>query len=106
MILLKDCFRVVRPRSGAGGAAGSSSEDLAGVDVLIEGKRIKRIAKGIVPPAACEVVDASRHVVMPGLVNGQLQHFLGRWRQVHARDIRSPVGEGQALDDLLYLVGL
>jgi len=79
VILLKDCFRVVRPRYGAGPAAGTSAastlaDDLAGVDVLIEGKRIKRIAKGIVPPTGCEVVDASRHVVMPGLVNTH-HHF-------------------------------
>ena len=74
MILLKDCFRVVRPRYGAGTDAGSSGDDLSGVDVLVEGKRIKRIAAGIVQPPGCEIVDCSRHVVMPGLVNTH-HHF-------------------------------
>ncbi|MGD9941266.1 MAG: amidohydrolase family protein, partial [Clostridia bacterium] len=85
MILLKDCFRVVRPRYGAGiagsagiasntGAVSSADEDLSGVDILIDGKRIKKIAKGIPTPEGCVVVDASRHVVMPGLVNTH-HHF-------------------------------
>lgn len=74
MILFKDCFRVVRPRHGAGAAAGSLEDDLAGVDILVEGNRIAKIGKGIVPPAGCEIVDASRHVVMPGLVNTH-HHF-------------------------------
>jgi cytosine/adenosine deaminase-related metal-dependent hydrolase len=74
VILLKDCFRAVRPRYGAGAAAGSSSDDLAGVDILIEGKRIAKIGKALAVPAGCEIVDASRHVVMPGLVNTH-HHF-------------------------------
>ena len=92
MILLKDCFRVVRPRYGAGhlasttgvasntgvasttGGAGNAGDDLSGVDILIDGKRIKKISKGIPAPAGCVVVDASRHVVMPGLVNTH-HHF-------------------------------
>lgn len=74
MILLKDCFRAVRPRYGAGPAAGSMADDLAGVDILIEGKRIKKIARGITPPPGCEAIDASRHVVMPGMANTH-HHF-------------------------------
>lgn len=74
MILLKDCFRVVRPRYGAGRNAGSAKDDLSGVDLLVEGNRIKRIAAGIVPPPGCEIVDGSRHVVMPGLANTH-HHF-------------------------------
>lgn len=74
MILLKDCFRAVRPRYGAGPAAGSMADDLASVDILIEGNRIKKIARGITPPPGCEVVDASRHVVMPGMANTH-HHF-------------------------------
>jgi cytosine/adenosine deaminase-related metal-dependent hydrolase len=74
VILLKDCFRVVRPRYGAGAKAGSSGDDLSGVDVLIEGKRIKTIGKTISVPQGCVVIDASRHVVMPGLVNTH-HHF-------------------------------
>lgn len=86
MILLKDCFRVVRPRYGAGpvardtgvarttGDTGTSADDLSGVDILIEGNRIRKISKGITVPEGCVVVDASRHVVMPGLVNTH-HHF-------------------------------
>jgi 8-oxoguanine deaminase len=65
LILLKDCLRV----AGSGGAP-----DRAGVDVLIEGNRITRIASGIAAPPGARVLDASRHVVLPGLVNTH-HHF-------------------------------
>jgi len=74
VILLRNCFRLVRPRYGAGAAAGSSADDLAGVDVLIEGRRIARIGRGLSAPRDCDVVDASRHVVMPGMANTH-HHF-------------------------------
>lgn len=43
-----------------------------GADVLIEGNRIAAIFRGPVkpfPPADAEIIDASRHVVYPGLIN-------------------------------------
>ena len=101
MILLKDCFRVVRPRYGDGVKAGSANEDLAGVDVLIEGKRIKKIGKGLSAPAGmqdtCEVVDASRHVVMPGLVNTHHHFYQTLTRNVPA------VQDAKLFDWLVYL---
>jgi cytosine/adenosine deaminase-related metal-dependent hydrolase len=44
------------------------------VDILIEGNRIGRIGRGLAAPAGCDIVDASRHVVLPGLVNTH-HHF-------------------------------
>jgi cytosine/adenosine deaminase-related metal-dependent hydrolase len=68
VILLKDCFAVFL---GGGRSAN-------GVDILIEGNRITRIGNGLagtaVVPADARVIDASRHVVMPGLVNAH-HHF-------------------------------
>ncbi len=74
MILLKNCFRLVRPKYGAGKDSGSAADDLSGVDVLIENNRIRKIGPSIPLPPGCEVVDASRHVVMPGMVNTH-HHF-------------------------------
>ncbi len=97
MILLKDCFRVVRPRYGAGAQAGSSGDDLSGVDVLIEGKRIKSIGKAIPVPQGCTVIDASRHVVMPGLVNTHHHFYQTLTRNVPA------VQDAKLFDWLVYL---
>lgn len=72
MILLKDCF-CVAAGTAAPGASGPAS-DRRGVDILIEGNRITRIAAGIAAPAGARVIDASRHVVLPGLVNTH-HHF-------------------------------
>lgn len=74
MILLQNCFRVICPKYGAGKDAGSSGDDLFGVDILIENNRIKKISKSIPVPPGCEVLDASRHAVMPGMVNTH-HHF-------------------------------
>lgn len=101
MILLKDCFRVVRPRYGAGADAGSVGDDLSGVDVLIDGNRISKIGKGLSAPAgaegACVVVDASRHVVMPGLVNTHHHFYQTLTRNVPA------VQDAKLFDWLVYL---
>ena len=101
MILLKDCFRVVRPRYGAGADAGSVADDLSGVDVLIDGNRISKIGKGLSAPAgaegACVVVDASRHVVMPGLVNTHHHFYQTLTRNVPA------VQDAKLFDWLVYL---
>lgn len=64
MILLRNCFSVVRP----------DGTDLSGVDVLIEKNRITRIAANIDVPRGATVIDASHHVVTPGLVNTH-HHF-------------------------------
>lgn len=101
MILLKDCFRVVRPRYGAGADAGSVGDDLSGVDVLIDGNRVSKIGKGLSAPAgaegACVVVDASRHVVMPGLVNTHHHFYQTLTRNVPA------VQDAKLFDWLVYL---
>lgn len=101
MILLKDCFRVVRPRYGAGSQAGSAGDDLSGVDVLIEGNRIAKIGKSLRPPQGseetCNVIDARKHVVMPGLVNTH-HHFY----QTLTRNIPA-VQDAKLFDWLIYL---
>lgn len=101
MILLKDCFRVVRPRYGAGADAGSVGDDLSGVDVLIDGNRISKIGKGLSAPSgaegACAVIDASRHVVLPGLVNTHHHFYQTLTRNVPA------VQDAKLFDWLVYL---
>jgi len=99
VILLKDCFRVVRPRYGAGREAGSAADDLSGVDVLIDGRRIAAIGKGLSVPegAACQVVEASRHVVMPGLVDTHHHFYQTLTRNVPA------VQDAKLFDWLVYL---
>ncbi|OHD19954.1 MAG: 8-oxoguanine deaminase [Spirochaetes bacterium GWB1_59_5] len=92
---------MVRPRYGAGPAAGSAGDDLSGVDVLIEGKRIAKIGKGLSVPQGvgetCTVVDARKHVVMPGLVNTH-HHFY----QTLTRNIPA-VQDAKLFDWLIYL---
>jgi len=48
--------------------------DLHDVDILIDGNRIKKIGPNLEIPAEAQVIDASRHVVLPGLVNTH-HHF-------------------------------
>ncbi|MCE5255448.1 MAG: 8-oxoguanine deaminase [Spirochaetaceae bacterium] len=57
--------------SGRSCAAGG---DLFGVDILIEGNRIQKIGNNLHIPAGATIIDASRHVVLPGLVNTH-HHF-------------------------------
>ncbi len=101
MILLKDCFRVVRPRYGAGPAAGSAGDGLSGVGVLIEGNRIAKGGKGLRVPQGseetCHLIDARKHVVMPGLVNTH-HHFY----QTLTRNIPA-VQDAKLFDWLVYL---
>lgn len=73
MILLKDCYALY-PDPGD-----PAAQALKGVDVLIEGNRIGRVAANIVPKAArgsdpVRTIDASRCVVIPGFVNTH-HHF-------------------------------
>ncbi len=65
MILLKNCYHLV---------ADAESKGQNGIDLLIEDNVIKRIARNIPPPEDARVIDASRHVVIPGLVNTH-HHF-------------------------------
>ncbi|MCX7024356.1 MAG: 8-oxoguanine deaminase [Spirochaetes bacterium] len=87
MILLKDCLRVVR----------HSGPDLAGVDVLVEGNRITRVGRGVAAPAGARVVDASKMVVAPGLVNTH-HHFY----QTLTRNLPA-VQDAKLFDWLVYL---
>ena len=86
MILLRDCYRVIAP--GA---------DLSGVDILIEGNRITRIGPNIEAPAGTTSIDASSHVVLPGLVNTH-HHFY----QTLTRNLPA-VQNAKLFDWLLYL---
>lgn len=86
MILLRDCYRVLAP--GA---------DLSGVDILVEGNRITRIGRNIEVPAGTTCIDASSHVVLPGLVNTH-HHFY----QTLTRNLPA-VQNAKLFDWLLYL---
>ena len=94
MILLKNCYCV----AGAGRApAEKSAPDLYGADILIEGNRIARIAPGIAAPEGAKVIDASRHVVLPGLVNTHHHFYQTLTRALPA------VQDAKLFDWLLYL---
>lgn len=106
MILLKGCLRAVRPSYGPApgrGAAGASvgMADLSGVDILIDGHRIAAIGPNLAPPEddpdGCEIVDASRHVAMPGLVNTHHHFYQTLTRAVPA------VQDAKLFDWLVYL---
>ena len=86
MILLKGCRAVARPHIPSAAGEPALSTDLRGVDILLKGKRILKIGKNLAlppPPAAPtasddgerRTVDASRCVVLPGLVNTH-HHFV------------------------------
>lgn len=94
MILLKNCFAVFR--GGAGGGA-----DLRGADILVDGTRIARISdSGSAPIAAApgtRVIDASRHVVLPGLVNTHHHFYQTLTRALPA------VQDAKLFDWLVYL---
>jgi len=64
MILLRRCYRIFT----------GTVADLAGLDILIDGNRIASIGEDLEAPARTEIIDASRHVVLPGLVNTH-HHF-------------------------------
>jgi 8-oxoguanine deaminase len=99
MILLKNCFRVATGLglAPAGDGHMAVAADRHGVDVLIEGNRITRIAAGIEVPAGAKVIDASCHVVLPGLVNTHHHFFQTLTRAVPA------VQDAKLFDWLTYL---
>jgi cytosine/adenosine deaminase-related metal-dependent hydrolase len=94
MILLRRCYRIYTgaaaggPNAAAAREAGAASgteaaasprteaatSDPVGLDILIDGNRIATIGKDIEAPEGTEIIDASRHVVLPGLVNTH-HHF-------------------------------
>lgn len=86
MILLRDCFRAL-----------TADAELSGVDILVEGNRITRIGRDIPAPAGADLIDASRHVVLPGLVNTH-HHFY----QTLTRNLPA-VQNAKLFDWLLYL---
>ena len=89
MILLKNCLRVVRH--------GKGEADLCGFDLLVEGNRITRIARNLPVPGGARLVDASKLVVAPGLVNTH-HHFY----QTLTRNLPA-VQEAKLFDWLVYL---
>ena len=76
MILLKDCLAVCRgsPLRGPRQSGTPAPAVERGTDILVEKNRITRIGAGIEAPEGARVIDASRHVVIPGLVNTH-HHF-------------------------------
>ena len=114
MILLRDCFAVAVPAEDGTAAGGTSMQAAAAakpiaehswhrfsllrsVDILIEGKRITKIAPRIDAPQGATVIDASRHVVVPGLVNTH-HHFY----QTLTRNLPA-VQDAKLFDWLVYL---
>jgi 8-oxoguanine deaminase len=115
VILLKDCFAVAVPaatrgtETGADGAAGATQtakavrsarrrfDLLRDVDILVDGNRIEKIAPTIEAPEDATVIDASRHVVLPGLVNTH-HHFY----QTLTRNLPA-VQDAKLFDWLVYL---
>jgi Cytosine deaminase and related metal-dependent hydrolases len=111
VILLKDCFAVAVPadagaigtqgRSHDAGADGANSRRrfslVRGVDILLDGNRIAKIAPNIEAPEGATVIDASRHVVVPGLVNTH-HHFY----QTLTRNLPA-VQDAKLFDWLVYL---
>lgn len=103
MILLKDCYAVV-PGSleAAGGNQAASitatkSGAGSGIDILIDGNRIAHIGHSLSAPEGTQIIDASRHVVMPGLVNTH-HHFY----QTLTRNLPA-VQNAKLFDWLVYL---
>jgi cytosine/adenosine deaminase-related metal-dependent hydrolase len=87
VILLRDCYRVV---TGIG-------PDLAGADVLVENNRIAAVGSNLKARPGSTVIDASKHVVMPGMANTH-HHFY----QTLTRNIPA-VQNAKLFDWLLYL---
>jgi cytosine/adenosine deaminase-related metal-dependent hydrolase len=88
MILLKDCFYLVTDADDPG---------RSGMDLLIEGNRIAKIAAEIEAPEGARVIDASKCVVIPGLVNTH-HHFY----QTLTRNLPA-VQDAKLFDWLVYL---
>lgn len=59
-------------RCGALISMDAETGDAANTDVLIEGKKIAKVGTGLAVPEGAEVLDASRMIVMPGLVDAHL----------------------------------
>ncbi len=126
MILLRDCFAAAVPAGttetgasrasslsgapdmrGTSGASGTPAAPapaarrrfdlLRGVDILIDGRRIAKIAPSIEAPEGATVIDASSHVVLPGLVNTH-HHFY----QTLTRNLPA-VQDAKLFDWLVYL---
>lgn len=64
-VLLKNIYHLYR---------GEGLEELSGYDVSIRDNRIEQIARNIPEDSAGRVIDCSKHVVIPGLVNTH-HHF-------------------------------
>jgi len=75
----------------------TADAELSGVDILIDKNRVARIGKNLQAPAGADIVDASRHVVLPGLVNTH-HHFY----QTLTRNLPA-VQNAKLFDWLLYL---
>jgi len=85
MIILKNCFYLHSPEV---------DDPMAGWDLLLDEGRIARIAREIEPEETAEVINCSRHVVVPGFVNTH-HHFY----QTLTRNL--PAGQDAKLFDWL-----
>lgn len=75
MLLLKNCFCVATSLGLTPWSEKTyKKDDLRNVDILIDENRILRIDRTIETPQDAAVIDASRHLVLPGLVNTH-HHF-------------------------------
>lgn len=75
----------------------TAKEPQRGVDLLIEGSKIKKIGKNLSAPEGCRVIDCSTLVVVPGFVNTH-HHFY----QTLTRNLPA-VQDAKLFDWLVYL---
>ncbi|MCR5761119.1 MAG: 8-oxoguanine deaminase [Sphaerochaetaceae bacterium] len=75
----------------------TAKETQRGVDLLIEGTKVKKIGENLTAPQGCRVIDASSLVVVPGFVNTH-HHFY----QTLTRNLPA-VQDAKLFDWLVYL---
>lgn len=56
--------------------------ELADADVLVVGDRIEAVGPGLEAPEGAEIIDARRHIIMPGFVDGHRHCWQGSLRRL------------------------
>ena len=59
---------------------GLKDELQAGMEILVEGNKIKEVGKNLSRPAGVEVIDLSHLTVTPGLIDAHVHGYLMRWQ--------------------------